>query len=128
MVRTCEALPTEQVVHGNIHDVQHEDNIHDIQQEALTAIVTARARYSPASSTMVARTYTMVEKDALLLAGGGGMYLPSGVTLANRISMLSRAAGGRHMQLGLIPALLCDMKETADPQQSHKAASMARPA
>ena len=38
-----------------------------------TAMVVALARTHPASSTMVARTYTMVAYAALALAGGGGM-------------------------------------------------------
>ena len=47
---------------------------------ARTAMVTERASSQPASSTMVARTYTMVAYDALLLAAGGGTYSPSSVT------------------------------------------------
>jgi hypothetical protein len=36
----------------------------------------------PALETMSARTYSMVAYEALLLAGGGGVYLPSGDTTA----------------------------------------------
>lgn len=62
----------------------------------LTAMVAALARCQPVSSTMVERTYTMVEYEAFELLGGGGVYVPSADTLAYFISMFSRAA---HPQL-----------------------------
>lgn len=55
-------------------------------------MVVALAKIHPASSTMVARTYTMVAYAALALAGGGGTYSPSADILAYLIIMFSRAA------------------------------------
>ena len=57
----------------------------------LTAMVTERAKYQPASSTMVARTYTSVAYDAFAFCAGGGVYSPSGDIFAKRMSMLLSA-------------------------------------